>query len=129
MLSHAMALGAFPLAEMVSLSVRRLSAHRSPFSADRDHLHHLLLDNGVSAAGAVLIVSTIVLATAFLAGALHYSQGSYGAAILAGAFVLFLHSVLVRFLVSRRGVRNGQTASVLARQPSLETPFLKRRAR
>jgi UDP-GlcNAc:undecaprenyl-phosphate GlcNAc-1-phosphate transferase len=124
-----MALGAFPLAEMVSLSCRRISARRSPFSADRDHLHHLLLDNGVSTAGAVLIVSMIVIATAVLAGALHYSNGSYGSAILAGVFVLFLHSVVVRFLVSRRGLKNRSMSAVRSRPATLENSYLKRRAR
>lgn len=37
-----------PLCDTVSLMVRRLAAGRSPFSADRQHLHHLLLDLGFS---------------------------------------------------------------------------------
>jgi len=35
-----------PLIDCVALMLRRARQHRSPFSADRDHLHHLLLDGG-----------------------------------------------------------------------------------
>jgi len=40
---------ALPLIDCVSLILRRLRQGRSPFAADRDHLHHLLLDSGYSA--------------------------------------------------------------------------------
>lgn len=39
---------ALPLIDCVSLIIRRWRQGRSPFSADRDHLHHLLLDAGYS---------------------------------------------------------------------------------
>jgi UDP-GlcNAc:undecaprenyl-phosphate GlcNAc-1-phosphate transferase len=39
---------ALPLIDCVSLIIRRLRQGRSPFAADREHLHHLLLDAGYS---------------------------------------------------------------------------------
>lgn len=42
---------ALPLIDCVAVTFRRLRQGRSPFSADRDHLHHLLLDAGYSTAG------------------------------------------------------------------------------
>lgn len=39
--------------------VRRLAAKRSPFSADRQHIHHLLLDAGLSQRAAVLVLYTV----------------------------------------------------------------------
>jgi len=51
-----------PVADTLSLIVRRLLAHRSPMSADRWHLHHLLLDQGFTPAAAtttIMIVSGI----------------------------------------------------------------------
>ncbi|WP_051130420.1 MraY family glycosyltransferase [Arenimonas oryziterrae] len=39
---------AFPLIDCVTLMFRRVRQGRSPFSADRDHMHHLLLDAGYS---------------------------------------------------------------------------------
>ena len=41
---------ALPLIDCVSITLRRLRQGRSPFSADRDHMHHLLLDAGYSPA-------------------------------------------------------------------------------
>lgn len=37
-----------PLADIIVVIVHRISNGRSPFSADRDHLHHLLLDTGMT---------------------------------------------------------------------------------
>ncbi len=51
-----------PVADTLSLIVRRLLAHRNPMSADRWHLHHLLLDYGFTPAATtitIIIVSTI----------------------------------------------------------------------
>lgn len=48
-----------PIADTLSLIVRRLSARRSPLSPDRWHLHHLFVDAGVPPA----------LAAGFIAGA------------------------------------------------------------
>ncbi|MEX2521027.1 MAG: MraY family glycosyltransferase [Paracoccaceae bacterium] len=48
---------AVPLIDMGSLIVRRIAAHRSPFSGDRWHLHHLLLDFGLSPAVATALIA------------------------------------------------------------------------
>jgi UDP-GlcNAc:undecaprenyl-phosphate GlcNAc-1-phosphate transferase len=46
---------ALPMADMVMAVVRRTKAGRSPFSADKQHLHHRLLQIGHSKTRAVLI--------------------------------------------------------------------------
>jgi UDP-GlcNAc:undecaprenyl-phosphate/decaprenyl-phosphate GlcNAc-1-phosphate transferase len=52
-----------PLADCVSLAVRRLRAGRSPFVADRRHVHHYLLARGFthSQALAILVGVSVVL--------------------------------------------------------------------
>jgi UDP-GlcNAc:undecaprenyl-phosphate GlcNAc-1-phosphate transferase len=59
---------ALPLVDCCSLILRRLRQGRSPFAADRDHLHHLLLDAGYSqttiALGAMLVSVLLGLAAA-----------------------------------------------------------------
>jgi UDP-GlcNAc:undecaprenyl-phosphate GlcNAc-1-phosphate transferase len=57
-----------PLADFTLAVVRRLSAGKSPFSADRKHLHHRLLDMGHSHLQAVLILYswTAVVSVGFL---------------------------------------------------------------
>ena len=59
-----------PMTDMASLVIRRLLARRSPMSADRWHLHHLLLDMGVphaTAVGLLVLVSTACGAVAWAA--------------------------------------------------------------
>jgi UDP-GlcNAc:undecaprenyl-phosphate GlcNAc-1-phosphate transferase len=47
---------ALPMADMIMAVVRRTKAGRSPFSADKEHLHHRLLQIGHSKQRAVLIM-------------------------------------------------------------------------
>jgi UDP-GlcNAc:undecaprenyl-phosphate/decaprenyl-phosphate GlcNAc-1-phosphate transferase len=53
---------AIPMIDTVSLAFRRVAAGRSPFSTDRRHLHHLMLDAG-------LTVNQVVVALSAAAGA------------------------------------------------------------
>lgn len=46
-----------PVADTLSLIVRRLYAGRSPLAADRNHLHHLLLDRTISPAATTGIIA------------------------------------------------------------------------
>lgn len=48
-----------PAMDTVSLIVRRILARRSPMSADRWHLHHLLLDHGLTTSSATRILMII----------------------------------------------------------------------
>lgn len=50
---------ALPLIDCVSLIFRRLGQGRSPFAADRDHLHHLMLDAGYSPSAVAFGLMTV----------------------------------------------------------------------
>lgn len=67
---------AFPLADFSLAVIRRLRAGKSPFEADRQHLHHRLLDMGHSP---VQAVSIFYLGTAVLsaAGLLLFTQQNF----------------------------------------------------
>lgn len=56
---------AVPIIDTLSLAVRRLAAGRSPFSSDRQHLHHLMLDAGLTVSQ---VVASLSLVSAFLGG-------------------------------------------------------------
>jgi UDP-GlcNAc:undecaprenyl-phosphate GlcNAc-1-phosphate transferase len=56
---------AIPVIDTASLAVRRLAAGRSPFSSDRMHLHHLMLDAGLTVGE---IVTILTLASGVLGG-------------------------------------------------------------
>ncbi|MFA5607584.1 MAG: MraY family glycosyltransferase [Leucobacter sp.] len=59
---------ALPLADFMLAVIRRIRAGKSPFTADRQHLHHRLLDMGHSPVQAVLVfyLGTAVLSVAVL---------------------------------------------------------------
>jgi UDP-GlcNAc:undecaprenyl-phosphate GlcNAc-1-phosphate transferase len=56
---------AVPIIDTASLAVRRLAAGRSPFSSDRQHIHHLMLDAGLSVSE---VVATLSILSAVLGG-------------------------------------------------------------
>ena len=55
---------AVPLIDMGVVILRRIASRRSPFAADREHLHHLLLRSGVSDGVTTLLLLTSALACA-----------------------------------------------------------------
>lgn len=52
---------AVPVCDSVSLMLRRVAHRRSPFAADREHLHHLLSDLGLSRPAAVACMVAVNL--------------------------------------------------------------------
>ena len=58
---------AIPLIDCLALMVRRVSKGHSPFRADRNHLHHLLLDAGFAADRVTLLLLAASMGIALLA--------------------------------------------------------------
>ena len=119
-ISPAVALWLFglPLIDTVTMMLRRLSKGRSPFAADREHFHHVLLLAGFSPSATLGIM---VSAAAVMAGIGVLAQWAgvpeavmfYGfLAVFAGYFYLILHSWRVmRFLrrsINRRRAAGGR---------------------
>lgn len=73
-----------PFSDTMFAMVRRVLARRSIFSADREHLHHRLLDLGLTHRRAVLVLygATVLLCVAAVAAALGRSSEA-GAALTA----------------------------------------------
>jgi UDP-GlcNAc:undecaprenyl-phosphate GlcNAc-1-phosphate transferase len=87
-----------PIIDAFWIIVRRLASHRSPFSPDRGHLHHRLLDVGLSHRQTVLLIYAICIALAILALVL-------SGAIQVYAFIgLFVASGFVLFILARGGL-------------------------
>jgi UDP-GlcNAc:undecaprenyl-phosphate GlcNAc-1-phosphate transferase len=57
---------ALPIYELLWTIIRRTSRRQSPFAADREHFHHMLIDAGLGVRGAFFIY---ILLAALLAGA------------------------------------------------------------
>ena len=84
-----------PIIDTFWIIVRRLASGRSPFTPDRGHIHHRLLDLGLSHARTVLVIYAICVALALLSFVLSGTGQLY-------AFMgLVLVSGLVLFFVTR----------------------------
>ncbi|MBZ8134432.1 glycosyltransferase family 4 protein [Afifella sp. IM 167] len=95
---------ALPSAETLSLIVRRIRRGRSPLLPDREHLHHLLIDNGVSPAGAT---GLIALASALCGGIgwIAIVSGAPSPLVMAGLAVpIAAHAWVIRRLSRPRDV-------------------------
>jgi len=99
-----------PVIDTLSLIIRRSAARRSPFSADRQHLHHLILDNGFSSSQATLLILSLNFAAGAVAwGALRLSLPAW-AMLLALIVPVLAHTSFV--LHSNRRLRPAPLASV-----------------
>jgi len=78
---------ALPLIDCCSIILRRWKQGRSPFAADRDHLHHIFLDAGYSATQ-VAVGGMIVSAILGLAAATAVKLGIYRPLLVLLFFVL-----------------------------------------
>jgi UDP-GlcNAc:undecaprenyl-phosphate GlcNAc-1-phosphate transferase len=88
-----------PIIDTFWIIVRRLVAHRSPFTPDRGHIHHRLLDLGLSHIQTVLLIYILCVGLAVLAFVLSGTAQLYAFAV----FVVL--SGLLFYLLSRRGGR------------------------
>lgn len=78
-----------PLTDTILAMVRRMLARRSIFAADRSHLHHRLLDLGLSHRRAVLVLYGGTMALSALALLASFGQDwQVGAALLSSVVVL-----------------------------------------
>ena len=90
-----------PIIDAFWIIVRRLAAGRSPFSPDRGHFHHRLLDFGLTHRQTVLLIYGICIVLALLALLLSGSTQLYA---FMGAFVA---SGFVLFILARGGLGSG----------------------
>ena len=81
-----------PIIDTFWIIIRRVSQGRSPFSADRGHFHHRLLDLGLSHRQAVLVIYAICVILA-ISGLLLSGRGQISVfllVVIVGGLLLFL---------------------------------------
>jgi UDP-GlcNAc:undecaprenyl-phosphate GlcNAc-1-phosphate transferase len=78
---------ALPLVDTCSLILRRLRERRSPFAADRNHLHHLMLDAGYSPTK-IVAWATITSLALGIGAAIALKAGAYRPALVIAFFAL-----------------------------------------
>ncbi|HNS26696.1 MAG TPA: hypothetical protein PKN91_01105 [Steroidobacteraceae bacterium] len=85
---------ALPVFELLWTIIRRVSRRQSPFSADREHFHHLLVDSGLGVRGAFIVYVTCAMALA-AAGLVFHEVGmpeslQFALFVLTGVFTVML---------------------------------------
>ncbi len=94
-----------PIIDTFYIIVRRASAGRSPFSADRGHIHHRLLDLGLSHTQTVLLIYAICAGLGALSLLLSGTGQLYA---FLGAFLFFGVAILVlNRAIERRSPEDG----------------------
>lgn len=84
-----------PIIDTFWVITRRLASGRAPFSADRGHFHHRLLDLGLSHRGAVLLIYTVCGVLAVLSLVLS------GRGQLSAFVIIVIGSGLILYLMTR----------------------------
>ncbi len=93
-----------PIIDTFWIIIRRVSAGRSPFSADRGHFHHRLLDLGLTHRQAVLMIYVICVVLA-VAGLLLSGQGQISVfltVVIGGGVILYLLTRRAQEALDRR---------------------------
>jgi len=91
--SLSMAILVVPLFDLLRVFIVRIAQKKSPFSGDRNHLHHLLMDNGLSqiqTSFVLLFFNSIVILAALFLGFLNIN---YILILICGFGLLFLLTI------------------------------------
>ena len=89
-----------PIFDTLRVFLVRILAGRSPFSADRNHMHHILLDNGLSHAKATAVLCGISLVNTVMFLLLHRNISNTLSIIILGC--LFGLYMVVSFTLKMR---------------------------
>ena len=89
-----------PIFDTLRVFLVRIMAGRSPFSADRNHMHHILLDNGLSHVGATLVLCGVSLFNTITFLLLHRNISNTLSLVILGC--LFGVYMLVSFTLKMR---------------------------
>jgi UDP-GlcNAc:undecaprenyl-phosphate GlcNAc-1-phosphate transferase len=98
---------ALPIMDTLSVMVQRIGEGRSPFSADKNHIHHKLLKLGFDHNEAVMVIYTIQGVLFLLAYALRFESDL---TILGVVLAFFVGSIGILQVALRRGWRLRSTA-------------------
>ena len=89
-----------PIFDTLRVFLVRILAGRSPFSADRNHMHHILLDNGMSHAGATAVLCGVSLVNTILFLLFHKNISNTQSLLILGC--LFGVYMIVSFALKMR---------------------------
>jgi UDP-GlcNAc:undecaprenyl-phosphate GlcNAc-1-phosphate transferase len=93
---------ALPILDTLSVMVQRISEGRSPFSPDKNHIHHKLLKLGFDHHEAVMVIYAIQADLFLMAYWLRYESDL---TILTVVSIFFIGSIVILQIAERRGWR------------------------
>lgn len=93
---------ALPLMDMVRVIYYRRRLGCSPFEAGRDHLHHVLLQNGMSKCMALIVITFLALVMAAIGMTTEYLQIHEALVFLGFLLALFVYQRLIEPLADGR---------------------------
>jgi UDP-GlcNAc:undecaprenyl-phosphate GlcNAc-1-phosphate transferase len=105
---------ALPILDTLSVMVQRVSEGRSPFSADKNHIHHKLLHLGFDHHEAVMVIYAIQADLFLMAYWLRYESDL---TILTVVTLFFIGSIAILQIAARHGWRFRQTSAVRSDPP------------
>ena len=88
-----------PIFDLLGVIIRRLIRKINPFRSDRRHIHHILLDLGLTPMKVLLIILTFSIIISSIGGAVYFIYGPLPA--LLSYFILFAIYVYISLLLSR----------------------------
>jgi UDP-N-acetylmuramyl pentapeptide phosphotransferase/UDP-N-acetylglucosamine-1-phosphate transferase len=90
-----LSLNAVPLFDMARVFVVRIARNHPPFQADRNHLHHLLLETGLTHIGATALLSLLSITTALGAYLCLLTDAGAAAIILACTLIPLAFTIIL----------------------------------
>jgi UDP-GlcNAc:undecaprenyl-phosphate GlcNAc-1-phosphate transferase len=113
-----------PALDALLAIIRRTRAGRSPFSPDKMHLHHRLLQIGHSHRKAVLIIYLWVAIIAFGAASTIFFEPRYAGAVVVGAIGIAIVATVVPLLRREEldqlsGAESGLSPATIPTEPSV----------
>ena len=101
----AMAVLVYPLLDTLRIFIYRAVKGISPFAADRNHLHHRLIDIGLNHAKTVILLYAVNIGLILLSVSLKDYDPNYSFAIVGGAAFI---AAQIPFFIKKKRKRNDQ---------------------
>tara|TARA_Y100000590_G_scaffold469753_1_gene659538 strand:- start:4098 stop:5111 length:1014 start_codon:yes stop_codon:yes gene_type:complete len=91
---------ALPMYDLLGVILRRLLREINPFKSDRRHIHHILIDLGLTPLKVFIILTSVSIFLSFSGGIIYFNFGSIYALII--YIIFFLLYVYVSLILSRK---------------------------
>lgn len=112
---------ALPIFDTLTVMFRRMHRGESPFTADRGHIHHLLMDAGLKPRDTLLCLVAFAAVMPLLGDVIHQSVGALANA-LAFAALLVTYAVFTAYLGRRQAKKQLSSQAVSRMLTGMRTP-------